>query len=130
MKILQYFHQPELPEDMLLPTWAVMQLFFEFTILPFALNKDSYSRFTYVSTWSLRWDTDKGFYKKCWERQTAFLNNGVQLKIAMTFSDTVLADMQKKPFHNLDGSIAIWKDIDVVLSENDNTQAECIYQLV
>ena len=130
LKLLQYYHIPTVPEGVTVPAWAKIETDTEPFLMPFAFNKDSYPMFSYTSNWSLRWDTEKGFYKKCWEKQTQLLNDGVQLKIAMTYSAAELLAMEKNPYQRLDGSLGIWKDIDVELGGETIPPAECIFQLL
>lgn len=128
LKFLQYFHRPFVPVGKTIPDWAKIITDTDYYLMPYAFNKDSYPMFSYVSDWSLRWDGSKGIYQKCW--QTQILNDGVQVKIAMTFDNKDLLKMEQTPYQILNGSIAIWKDIDVQLGDDTIPPAECVYQIL
>lgn len=130
LKLLQYFHTPTVPTGKTIPNWAKIPYYSTFILLPYAFNKDQYYMFDYISNWSLRWDTAKGLYSKCWKNKVDILRNGVQLKIAMTFNAAELQNMENTPYHNLNGSLAIWQDIDVQLGDDTIPPAECIYQII
>lgn len=130
MKLLQYYHRPVVPVGFSIPDWAKIPDTVSYYLMPFAFNKDSYPMFTYTSNWSLRWDTAKGFFAKCWKTQTQVLNDGVQAKVAMTFNNADLLTIEETPYHILHGSVAIWKEIDVELDSENITAAECTYQLL
>lgn len=130
LKLLQYFHRPSVPDDITIPDFAKIKTDSSYFLMPFALNKDTYPFFTYVSNWSLSWPGEKGLYKKCWEKQTQLLNDGTQVKTAITFSNTDLINIGEHLFHILNGSIAVWKDIDVEVDEENIATAEVIYQLL
>lgn len=130
IKLLQYYGQYNNALVATAPDWAKHTPISGSIAVPFAFNKDSYPNFAYTSNWSLRWDTEKGIYKKCWEKQTQLLNDGVQLKIAMTFTSADLLQLEENPYHILDGSVAIWKELDIELGSDTLPPAECIYQLL
>ena len=126
MKLLQYYNDPDNPSilELTIPDWAKIWYSVGTAIVPFAYNLDAYPFFSYTSDWSLRWDTDKGLYAKCWNKKAAAVNEGIQLKITMTLSATQLTELEKNTYMRLLQSVAIWKDIEIELRAHPLPPAE------
>lgn len=130
LKLLQYYNKLT-TVDAGTPGW--MQIWNNaspYQSAAFAFNLDAYAGFTYTSQWSIRWDTEKGIYAKCWQGFAQLLNDGLQLKIKMTFDNADLYALDKEIFQLLDGSLAIWKDVEADINTENDAICDCVYQIL